>query len=741
MEERCKNHSREYQILLNNIPGGVQQCLNDADYTMLEVNQGFCEMFGFTREELTEQFHDHFIEMIHPLDRQALVQEVADHLKKNEKMTFQYRVLCKDGSYKWVMDNAQLIYGEEGGERLFCILLDITESRAAREELRLSIERFHIIMDQTADIIFEWNVVDDTVIFSQNWQKKFGYPPIEGEITRNILVDTHIHPSDMTKVLNMINDTRMEGAYTSAELRIRKQDGQYIWCRVRATKQYDENDELIKVVGIITDIDQEKQMIDDLRRRAEQDALTGLYNREETEGQIRQYLAGQPNEKCALLMIDTDNFKGINDSQGHLFGDAVLSELAACMKRMTRQSDVVGRIGGDEFTIFLKNVPSKDMVKEKAASLLEQLGSMFQMEKQSVEVTCSAGVAIYPDDGRDFQTLYHSADLALYQAKYQGKNQYMMFDSLSAPLAELSGYTSLGAAIDSDRPGVGNPGDLINYVFQILYDSEDISHAIQLILEIVGKRFDVSRAYIFENSEDNKYTDNTYEWCNDGIIPQKDNLQHFPYDAVAGYMELFKNDSIFYCRDIHSLTPAQAELLGNQGICSTLQCAIHEGEVFRGFVGFDECTGLRLWTKEEIGMLSLISQLLTTFLQKKRATERDRQLAVQLNTILDVQDAYIYAIDQKSYELLYLNHKTRELDSAVSVGMTCYQAFFEQDGPCKNCPLSGGDGEIYNSKYGLWTRVKVAPMKWGEREAYLLSCFDITEYRRMQESCGTCGKG
>ena len=87
--------------------------------------------------------------------------------------------------------------------------------------------------------------------------------------------------------------------------------------------------------------------------------------------------------------------------------------------------------------------------------------------------------------------------------------------------------------------------------------------------------------------------------------------------------------------------------------------------MFRGFVGFDECTGVRMWTKEEVGMLSLISQLLTTFLQKKRSIDRERQMTIRLNTILDVQDAYIYVIEDGSYRLLYLNHKTRVLDRCV----------------------------------------------------------------------------
>ncbi len=98
-------------------------------------------------------------------------------------------------------------------------------------------------------------------------------------------------------------------------------------------------------------------MIENLRRRAERDALTGLYNRAETQKQIKNYLEQKPDEYSALFMIDTDNFKLVNDKGGHLFGDAVLSEIAAGMKKIVRKSDVVGRIGGDEFTILSRIFP------------------------------------------------------------------------------------------------------------------------------------------------------------------------------------------------------------------------------------------------------------------------------------------------------------------------------------------------------------------------------------------------
>lgn len=729
MERLLKGLSPDGEALLNLIPGGVMQCRNDAGYTIVEVNDGFFDMFGFTKEELAEQFQNRFIEMIHPSDRQIFLIEVERQLNKGDRLSLSYRVVCKDGRYKWTASSAQL-FGDEREQRFFCIFLDLTEVRDTQEKLRLSLEHLEIIMNQSSDVIFEWDLVADEITVSPNWLGKFGYAPhYDARLKKEELL-RHFHPDDMEPMAVLMDEVKKGAPNSVIDIRISTAKEQYIWCRLRATTQYDAENRPLRAVGTISDIDEEKRTMEDLRRRAELDALTGLYNHAEMERRAQQYLQGNPETICAMFIIDVDNFKQVNDRQGHLFGDAVLAELAAGMKKLTRKSDVIGRIGGDEFAMFLKDLPSSQIAEEKARKLLDMFEKLFRGEKYSFEVTCSVGLAIYPWDGNDYQTLYHCSDLALYQAKSQGKNQYVRYDPRRMAAMERIGYSSLGAAIDSDQTASGKSGDLVNYVFQILYDTSDIDAAIDAILEIVGRRFDVSRAYVFEDSVDGTYTVNTYEWCNEGITPQKELFQHYSWDNVKDYQELFRDNAVFYCRDIHALAPDQTALFESQGICSTLQCALCDGQKFRGFIGFDECSGLRMWNKEEIGMLSLIAQMLTTFLLKKREADRNEQVMVQLNAILDMQDSYIYAIRKDTYELLYLNHKTLRLDPSAQAGMTCHKAFFKRDLPCEDCPLTGAT-EVYNPQYDVWTRVHYSTMKWGDSDAYLINCADITEYKRL----------
>ena len=162
MKRLLKGLSPEGEALLNLIPGGVMQCRNDESYTIVAVNDGFFELFGFTREELEKRFQNRFLEMIHPSDRQNFLLEVGRQLNKGSRLSLSCRVVCKDGSYKWTASSAQL-FGDEREQRFFCIFLDLTEVRDAQEKLRLSLEHLEIIMNQSSDIIFEWDLAADEI--------------------------------------------------------------------------------------------------------------------------------------------------------------------------------------------------------------------------------------------------------------------------------------------------------------------------------------------------------------------------------------------------------------------------------------------------------------------------------------------------------------------------------------------------------------------------------------------------
>ena len=499
---------------------------------------------------------------------------------------------------------------------------------------------------------------------------------------------------------------------------------------------------------MIVDIDSEKRHSQELMQKAERDALTKLYNKGTTESIIENYLSCCPeNSLCALLIIDIDDFKIVNDTRGHLFGDAFLMEIAGKIQTLFWSGDVVGRIGGDEFIAFIRDIPDLRVATEKAQQVIENFHTLDMFNEDNTQTSCSIGIACCPDHARDFHKLYKCADYALYQAKRQGKNQYVVFDreleDKALKNAAIGVYSAVNERIDSDSEVIPQTvnSQLVEYVFRILYKSIDIESAVQPILEIVGRQFDVSRVYIFENSEDDTHCANTFEWCNDGVAPEIQNLSHVSYETDLGgsYLDNFDENGVFYCRDIASLPKAQFEVLAPQGIKSMLQCAIRDNGRFKGYVGFDECRNNRFWTQEQIAALSFISEILSTFLLKKRAQDRVEQSAAAMKTVLDNQNSWIYVIEPGTCRLLYINQKTKDLVPSSEVGMYCYEAFFDRTAPCARCPARSVGTErknctmeIYNPLLRVWSSADASLITWKNRPAFLLSCHDITRYKENQ---------
>ena len=180
----------------------------------------------------------------------------------------------------------------------------------------------------------------------------------------------------------------------------------------------------IDMIGRIRDNKQKKE----LENKADTDLLTGLNNKLATERKIKNYIAQNPRTQCMMFLLDVDNFKTVNDTMGHAFGDEVLSTLGEEISSIFRASDIIGRVGGDEFMIFLKGVPTPEVVR-KEAKKVEDFFKTFQVgETVRYDVRASIGVSVFPNEGTDFETLYKAADQGLYKAKRRGKNQLAFYE-------------------------------------------------------------------------------------------------------------------------------------------------------------------------------------------------------------------------------------------------------------------------------------------------------------------------
>lgn len=738
-----KHRGEVMKLMSDNIPGGMFQVLYDEKLTLLEMSEGFLKMFGYTREEIKIRFNDSFLAMIDVRDRARTSLEVKKQLADNPVKIIEYRVTCKDGNPVWVMDKGKLQTNEKGERYFSCMIIDINESKLAEEELRLSMERHKIILDQGNDIIFEWNIGTDEVIYSQNWYKLFQASPSEKNVSEKLCNNTYeslIHPDDRKHMKDMIQKILSGQEYTEGEIRIKNNEKSYLWSRFKMTTIFNDDHIPIKAVGIIFNVDSEIRKSQSLLKMAQEDALTKTYNRVAAKNIITDALKTNLIESAYMIIIDLDDFKIVNDTKGHLFGDAVLNEVATKMKESFQLDAIVSRVGGDEFLVFMKG--EQEEILNAVENFTESIKLLSCNAELATPVSCSIGIACYPEHGLQYNELFHKADQSLYYAKNKGKNRYAIYNENMLDEATDRMTKSMISKINenqdfSDEVMLMNE-KLGEYIFKLLYESIDIDQAVEDILEIVGKQFDVSRVYIFENDNDNNFCSNTFEWCNENVEPQIDILQNVSYkDDLDHYDKHFNENGIFYCKNVDDLPEKQRNLLKEQDVKALLQCSLEDNGVLRGFVGFDECRSNRFWTDEQVHTLKFISEILSTFLMKQRAQKRIQKEVDNLMEVLNNLDAYVYVVDPKTFEAKFINQKTMIMDSNAKIGDTCYHNFFNLDRPCDNCPLiqlrdhkNDQPVEFYNPKFNLWVSVKPSIITWEKEECILLSCFDITQYKQ-----------
>lgn len=727
--------------ILHRILKSISRYRNDKWLTIIDIDDGF---MGYGREVIRERFQDHYLEIIHPDDRERVKKELADQLNRGNEYELEYRVIDADGGTNWVLGKGNMVTDDAGQECLYSVTVDINQTKRAQEELRLGLERYKIVMEQTNDIFFEWDIETDTVVYSSNWKGKFGYEPISAGASVRIPKISHLHPEDMGPFGDLIEEIRSGSRYGELEFKVSDSRGHYQWCKMRATTQFDDRGKPCKAIGIIIDINEEKMAAEELKAQAERDTLTRLYNKATARQRIEYILPNREDKQgAALFIIDIDNFKMVNDQYGHMFGDAVLTKIAAHLSRLFRYSDIVSRIGGDEFMALLQGVRNDDQVKVAADRILECFDRILDELPKECSITCSTGIAICPRDGEDFQTLFQRADVALYHAKACGKKQYQIYDQSMESKAygqNTKRRMAANTTIESEDGAEMVLNDLLPRAFNILSRAEHLERAVESVLELLGGRLQVSRAYVFENSEDGQCYSNTFEWCAEGIESQKEIMQGMSYsDLKNDYKDYFNERGIFYCDDIGKLPEDLRGILEAQGIQSMLQCAIQDNGVFKGWVGFDDCTSKCLWTIGQIEVLSFISELLSLFLLKQRAKDNVAELAGDLRNVLDHQNSWIYVVDTQTRELLYINEKTQNIAPEACVGMRCHKAFFNRDTPCERCPMVNireeinRTMEVYNPILRVWSAADASLIRWGGKEACLLACHDITYYKEREK--------
>jgi diguanylate cyclase (GGDEF)-like protein/PAS domain S-box-containing protein len=252
----------------------------------------------------------------------------------------------------------------------------------------------------------------------------------------------------LSNIRNAIRSQR-EG---EAVLRYYRKDGTLFWNELTVAPVFDDEGIATHFVGIINDITDRKQYEEQLERQYSQDTLTGLASRNLLQDRVEQAMAAARHDHMgiALLFIDLDNFKRINDSLGRAAGDSVLREVADRLRRQVRDLDTVARVSSDEFVVLLTDIKDPDDLPGKASAILESLDESFQVSGREINITASIGISVFPGNGEDYNTLLRNADIAMYRAKQFGANNFRFYtdDMNASALERVDMESRLRQAVD-----------------------------------------------------------------------------------------------------------------------------------------------------------------------------------------------------------------------------------------------------------------------------------------------------
>ncbi|EJM50355.1 sensor domain-containing diguanylate cyclase [Pseudomonas sp. GM48] len=278
---------------------------------------------------------------------------------------------------------------------------------------------------------WDWDVDTDRLYWSDAIFGMFGFKI--GEVTPSYaLFCSCVHPDDRLRVRAGELRCLQTGENHDEEYRVVWPDGTIRWLRETGNVVKNDHDQTIKMMGVVRDITEEKASASYLKHLAHYDPLTGLPNRLVLEERLSEALeqARTSATRVALVFVDLNGFKAINDRYGHAAGDRVLVTTATRLKHILRGSDTVARIGGDEFVVILQNLPQGESLQDKARTICQkifaELSPPITIGNDQRHIGTSLGVAVFPDHASSIDRLLHIADLAMYEAKRSGNNQYRL---------------------------------------------------------------------------------------------------------------------------------------------------------------------------------------------------------------------------------------------------------------------------------------------------------------------------
>ncbi|RDH43473.1 EAL domain-containing protein [Zooshikella ganghwensis] len=418
--DRLKESEERWQLALEGSQDGIWDwdVVNNAFF----YSPRWYAMLGYQEGDMSNKGQE-WLSIIHPDDRVKTLRELQSHTSGDTAFYIsEHRKRHKEGYYFWVLERGKALFNRQGfPARLLGTVSNINPRKEAEERLKASEEQLRYAFEVADEGIWDIDLQQNRVFYSPRYITMMGYSPDEFGHSLDAWIK-YVHPDDQEHAREFLLHKVVEEGEHEAQFRMVHKNGEVIHMLSRAkVVAYDVNQQPARVIGIHKDITDRVLRMEQIENMAFYDSLTNLPNRRLLFERAQQSLsiAKRHNHSMAVMLIDLDKFKHINDTLGHDVGDGVLVELGRRVKSCLREMDTLCRQGGDEFTVILPECNSV-LALDLANRIHDTFHEPCNIHGNQVQLEASIGIACFPEDGDTLSELFKNADVAMYQAKHKG---------------------------------------------------------------------------------------------------------------------------------------------------------------------------------------------------------------------------------------------------------------------------------------------------------------------------------
>ena len=369
------------------------------------------------------------LDHVHPDDRATVREKAITSLKGKSHKSYEYRYIRKNGEIMWILEMITSI-AYKGCRATLGSFMDITERKKMEETIRQSEERYRTIIEEMEEWYLETDLAGNLLFFNEALARtlKYSQKELNGMNYRSFMRQEQAE--EIFKIFHQVYETG--NPIKDYPYKFIWPDGAIAYAELSIFPKQDRENKVFGFRAVGHEITERKKAEEQLNYIATHDLLTGLPNRMLFMDRLKMALAQakRNNQKLAVMMLDLDHFKNVNDSLGHMVGDQLLKEIGLRLTGRLRQNDTISRLGGDEFIILLPTIEQRKDAAEVADIILKAFHQPFTCDNNKIISSISIGITIYPDDCQDVDSLLKNADVAMYYVKAHGRNGYHFFDNI-----------------------------------------------------------------------------------------------------------------------------------------------------------------------------------------------------------------------------------------------------------------------------------------------------------------------